>query len=105
MLFFFFLSYAFITICVRNLSANYSTLDYIYSQWEEKLTPLLRGGINLILRQVLKTGQLYHPWEVLISLHQLQRKPRRSHPIFKCTNWGSCILPEEVVSNPVNLVQ
>lgn len=99
---FFSLSYAFITICVRNLNASYSTLDYICSpRKKKKPDTTAQGGLNLILRHALQTGQLYQPWEVIICLHQLQRKPRHSHPIFKCTSWGRWILPEEVVSNPV----
>lgn len=74
----------FITICVRNLSANYSTLDHIYSRWEKKIWHHCSGGINLILRQALKTGQIYHhPREELICLHQLQRKPRDKQPPFQ----------------------
>lgn len=75
----------FITVCVRNLSVNYSTLDHIYSRWEKKKTwHHCSGGINLILRQALKTGQIYHyPREELICLHQLQRKPGDKQPPFQ----------------------
>lgn len=64
------------------------------------------GGINLILRQKLKTGQLHHPGEVLVCQHQLLRKPRDdSHPIFKLDVRADVSYQRRWFSNPINLVQ